>query len=218
MRGGPIRLLLVDDHPVLLQGLAATLRPQDGFEVVATAASVAEAVAAHARCRPALTVLDLRLGEEDGTEVIRIVRRSDPAARFLVLSTFDTEAQVRQAVAAGAAGYLLKTAPPQSLIAALRAVHAGLRFLPAELAAHLEQHAAIWDLTPRERSVLAAAAEGDTNREIAARLGLTEGTVKGYLVGIFTKLGVENRTQAIALAAAKGLIELGGRPGKRDGS
>ncbi len=216
MSAEPIRLLLVDDHPVLLQGLAATLRPQDGFEVVATAASVAEAVAAHARFRPALTVLDLRLGEEDGTEVIRIVRRSDPAARFLVLSTFDTEAQVRQAVEAGAAGYLLKTAPPQSLIAALRAVHAGLRFLPAELAAHLERHAAIWDLTPRERSVLAAAAEGDTNREIAARLGLTEGTVKGYLVGIFSKLGVENRTQAIALAAAKGLIELGGRPGKRD--
>lgn len=133
--------------------------------------------------------------------------KRDPGARFLVLSTFDAEAQVRSAVEAGAAGYLLKTAPPATLIGAIRAVHAGLRFLPAELGARLERHAAIWDLTPRERSVLEAAAQGDGNREIAARLGLTEGTVKGYLVNIFAKLGVESRTQAIAQAIAKGLVD-----------
>jgi two-component system, NarL family, response regulator len=212
MSTAPIRLLLVDDHPMLLQGLAATLRPADGFEVVATAGSVCEAIAAHQRERPQVTVLDLRLGEEDGTEVIRAVRRRDPGARFLVLSTFDAEAQVRGVVEAGAAGYLLKTAPPATLVGAIRAVHAGLRVLPPELAAQLAEHAAIWDLTPRERSVLRAAAEGDTNKEIAVRLGITEGTVKGYLVGIFAKLGVESRTQAIAKAAAKGMVELGGRP------
>lgn len=215
MSAAPIRLLLVDDHPVLLQGLAATLRPADGFLVVAMAGSVREAVAAHERERPDVTVLDLRLGEEDGVEVIRAVRRRDGTARFLALSTFDAEAQVRSVVEAGGAGYLLKTAPPATLAGAIRAVHAGLKVLPQELAVQLEKHAAIWDLTPRERTVLEAAAQGDTNKEIAARLGITEGTVKGYLVGIFAKLGVESRTQAVARAAAKGLLELGAKPGKK---
>lgn len=215
MSGEPIRLLLVDDHPVLLQGLAATLSPEGGFLVVATAGSVREAVEAHLRERPQVTVLDLRLGAEDGVEVIRAVKKREPAARFLVLSTFDAEAQVRSVVEAGAAGYLLKTTPPATLAGAIRAVHAGLKVLPPELAVQLEGHAAIWDLTRRERSVLEAAALGDTNKEIAARLGITEGTVKGYLVGIFAKLGVESRTQAIAKAAAKGLLELGAKPRKK---
>jgi DNA-binding NarL/FixJ family response regulator len=211
----PIRLLLVDDHPVLLQGLAALLAPAEGFLVVATAQTVQQAIAEHQRTRPDLTVLDLRLGREDGIEVLKAVKARDRAARFLVLSTFDTEAEVRSAVDAGAAGYLLKTAPPEILIGALRAVHSGLRVLPPELAARLEGRAAIWELTPRERSVLEAVAQGDGNREIAARLGLTEGTVKGYLVNIFAKLEVESRTQAIAKAAAKGLLDLGGKPGNK---
>jgi DNA-binding NarL/FixJ family response regulator len=215
LSAAPIRLLLVDDHPMLLQGLEATLRPADGFQVVATAGSVAAAVAAHRKERPDVTVLDLRLGEEDGTEVIRAVRGRDPGARFLVLSTFDAEAQVRGVASAGASGYLLKTAPPAALIGAIRAIHSGLRHFPAELAERIAQPAAIWELTPRERSVLEAAAEGDTNKEIAARLGITEGTVKGYLVSIFAKLGAESRTQAIAKAAAKGLLGLGARPAKK---
>lgn len=209
MKGEPIRLLLVDDHPVLLQGLASLLGPAEGFAVVAMAATAREAVAAHRRERPDVTVLDLRLGEEDGIEVVRAVKARDPDARFLVLSTFDSEAAVRGAVAAGAAGYLLKTAPPEQLIGAIRAVHSGLRYLPSGLAALLDRPTAIWELTPRERAVLEAAAHGDANREIARRLAITEGTVKGYLVNIFAKLGVESRTQAIAKAIAKGLVDPG---------
>ena len=204
----PIRLLLVDDHPVLLQGLASLLGPADGFVVVATARTAPEAIAAHAATRPDLTVLDLRLGTHSGVEVLRAVRARDPAARFLVLSTFDADADVRSAVAAGAAGYLLKTAPPEALIGALRAIHAGLKVLPPGLAARLDAHQAIWELTPREQEVLEAAAQGNANKEIAKKLAITEGTVKGYLVSIFAKLDASSRTQAIAKAIAKGLVDL----------
>lgn len=207
----PIRLLLVDDHPVLLQGLASVFAPSDGFLVVATAQTVGAALAAHAEKNPDVTVLDLRLGEENGLDVLRAVKERQPTARFLVLSTFDADADVRSAVEAGAAGYLLKTAPPEALIGAIRAIHSGLRVLPDELTARLAEHAAIWNLTPRERDVLEAAAQGDGNRDIAKKLAITEGTVKGYLVSIFAKLGARSRTQAIAQALAKGLVDLGRR-------
>lgn len=211
----PIRVLLVDDHPVLLKGLASMLEPADGFAVVGLAQTAREAIELHQREQPDVTVLDLRLGTEDGIEVLRTVRAGQPSARFLVLSTFDSEADVRSAVEAGAVGYLLKTSPPETVIGAIRAIHAGLRVLSPEMIASLDGHSPIWDLTPRERAVLEEAAQGAANKAIATKLTITEATVKGHLVNIFAKLGAESRTQAIAKALAKGLLDLG-RRSRRD--
>jgi two-component system NarL family response regulator len=206
----PLRVLLADDHPVVLEGLAALLAGA-GMAVVATARTGEEAVALHARHRPDVTLLDLRMPAGGGVEAIRRIRAADPSARLLVLTTFDTDEEVFRAVEAGAAGYLLKTAPPEELTRAIADVAAGRRVIPPAIAARLADRVAGSELTPRELEVLAAVARGEGNREIARRLAITEGTVKGHVSNVLDKLGVRSRTQAVTAALARGLVRLGRR-------
>ena len=215
MSGAPLRLLLADDHAVVLEGLAALLGAMGGFEIVGKASDAAEAVALHARLRPDVAILDLRMGGTHGIDAIRDIRRTAPHARILVLTTFDTEEEVFGALQAGAAGYLLKSASPQALAAAIRDVAAGLRALPPAVAARLAERVAASDLTPRELEVLAGAARGERNRDIARRLGVTVGTVKGHLYNVFDKLGVKSRTQAVVEALARGLVSGADTPPRR---
>lgn len=207
----PIRLLLVDDHPVVLEGLAALLDGEGNLSVVATARTAEQALALFEAHRPDVTVLDLRLGDDDGVDVLRRIRAKDPRARVLVLSTFDTDQDVHGAVEAGAAGYLLKTAPPEVLIDAIRRVASGLRVLPQELVERLESRLEISQLTAREQEVLEQVVSGAGNREVAERLTIREATVKEHLSHIYAKLGVTSRTQAISEALSRGLVRLSRR-------
>jgi DNA-binding NarL/FixJ family response regulator len=206
-----VRLLLVDDHPVVLEGLAALLDAEPGLRVVATAGDTLQALALFVRERPDVTVLDLRLGDDDGIALLHRLRAAEPRARVLVLSTFDADQDVRSAIGAGAAGYLLKTAPPAALIDAIRRVATGLRVLPRDLAERLRDHLPVSDLTPREHAVLGHVAGGASNREVAERLAIREATVKEHLSHVFAKLGVASRTQAIAEALRRGLVRLSHR-------
>jgi DNA-binding NarL/FixJ family response regulator len=205
----PIRVLVADDHPVVLEGLAAILRAEEGVEVAATAGGGEEAIALYARERPDVVLLDLRMPDRDGLEVIAALRGADPGARILVLTSFDDDEDVYRALAAGAAGYLLKDAPPAELVRALTTVAAGGRAIPPAVAARLADRLGVSELTPRELEVLAAMARGDGNREIARRLKIGEGTVKGHVSNVLSKLGVETRTQAVAAALSRGLVRLG---------
>ncbi|WP_019630545.1 response regulator [Actinomadura atramentaria] len=204
----PVRLLLVDDHPVVRTGIRAMLSDQPDFSLVGEAATGEEAVAAAARLRPDVVLMDLRLGAGmNGSEATRRITAGTDA-RVLVLTTFDTDADIVAALAAGATGYLLKDAPPAELFAAVRAAAAGSSALAPSVAARLvgRVRAPAATLTPRELEVLGLVAEGLSNREVGRRLFLSETTIKTHLVHIYGKLGVESRTAAVAAAVRRGLI------------
>jgi DNA-binding NarL/FixJ family response regulator len=201
-----IRLLLVDDHPVILQGLQAICALQDDLDVVATASSGAAAVAAHARVDPDVTVIDLSLADMTGADIMRAIATRRPAARFVALSVLRGEEDIHRALAAGADAYVYKTAPPEELVAAIRAVHAGRRYLPRDVAARLAQRQAGMELTEREREILELIATGRSNAAIGAALGVDVGTVKSHVHRILGKLGVASRAEAIAAAIRRGLV------------
>jgi DNA-binding NarL/FixJ family response regulator len=203
-----IRVLVVDDHPIVRQGLVAYLSSRDDIEVVGEAADGHGGVAAAARLRPDVVLLDLVMPRMDGVEATRRLHELVPQARVLVLTSFSAEDQVVEAVRAGAAGYLLKDVEPADIAAAIGAVHRGDAFLHPEAAAHVVaavhhdgQPSALAHLTPRERDVLALIGQGRSNREIAAELTVTEKTVKTHVSNILRKLGVRDRTQAALIAA-----------------
>jgi len=203
-----IRVLVVDDHPIVRQGLVAYLGSRDDITVVGEAADGHGAIAAAARLRPDVVLLDLVMPRMDGVEATRRLRELVPDARVLVLTSFAAEDQVVDAVRAGAAGYLLKDVEPADISAAIRAVHRGDAYLHPEAAAHViaavhqDGHAATLEqLTPRERDVLALIGEGRSNREIARDLTVAEKTVKTHVSSILRKLGVRDRTQAALIAA-----------------
>jgi two-component system NarL family response regulator len=209
MADAKIRVLIVDDHRVVRVGLRAIIDAEADMEVVAEAGDGPAALAAYAEHKPDITLLDLRLPGMTGAELIRALRKSDPEAKIIVLTSYDADEDVYRAVQAGARGYLLKgTLPDGVLEAAIRKVNQGQRLLAPEAAARLADRLTSPSLTPREVAVLELVAKGKSNKEIGVVLSLAEGTVKTHLKRIFEKLGVSDRTEAALLAVQRGIVTL----------
>lgn len=208
----PVRLLIVDDHPVVRDGLRGMFAGEEGFEVVAEATNGADAVARAQAYEPDVVLMDLRMPEMDGVSAIRKMTELGIRARVLVLTTFDTDSDVLPAVEAGATGYMLKDAPRDELLRAVRSAAAGEAVLSPTVAARLldqVRQPAKETVSQRELEVLQLVASGATNREVAERLFVSEATVKTHLLHIYTKLGVNDRAAAVGAAFEKGLLTPG---------
>ncbi len=203
-----IRILVVDDHPVVRDGLRLIIETQPQMKVVAEAGSGAAALAAYDAHRPDVVLMDLRLPDMSGARAAEALRQVHPQARVIILTSFGHEADVRAALKAGVRAYLRKDVDRGVLLDAIRTVHAGGRHLPAEIRESLEQHAPASDLTRREIEVLSHIAAGLTNKAIGALLSISEDTVKLHVKNLFGKLGVNDRAQAVAVAARRGIIRL----------
>jgi DNA-binding NarL/FixJ family response regulator len=209
--GAPIRIVLADDHPVVRDGLRGMLASEDGFEVVGEAASGAEAVAVCARERPDVVLMDLQMPEMDGATATAEITARFPGTRVLVLTTYDTDADILRAVEAGATGYLLKDTPRERLFPAIQAAARGETVLAPAVATRLVsrmRRPATEALTSREVEVLELVARGSSNADIAAALFISEATVKTHLLHTFAKLGVDDRTAAVVAALERGIIAL----------
>jgi DNA-binding NarL/FixJ family response regulator len=201
-------ILVVDDHPILRLGVAAIINAQHDMKVCAHAGTGEEAVDMFKKHRPEITLMDLRLPRMTGLEALRIIRRLDPHAKTIVLTTYEGDEDIHQAIAAGAQGYLIKGMSHETLVDALRKVKSGMRFLPPPVMRRLEDRTPNSDLSPREREVLSLMAQGKTNKEIASDLGITEATVKCHVSVILLRLDVTDRTQAVITALQRGLEHL----------
>jgi DNA-binding NarL/FixJ family response regulator len=201
-------VLSVDDHPLLRQGIGALVGAQPDMELVAQAATGQEGLREFRAHEPDVTLLDLRLPDMGGVEVLRAIRAEFPEARVVVLTTFEGDIEMQRALEAGARGYLLKTMPPGELVDAIRQVHAGRKRIPAAVAAELAEHLADEPLTPREVEVLRQIAGGNRNRDIGERLFISEETVKVHVKHVMEKLGASDRTEAVAIAIRRGIIHL----------
>lgn len=203
-----IRVLAVDDHPLLLKGIATLLEGEEDMELVGEASNGLEALNIYRKLQPDITLMDLQMPEMGGIDVIGAIRGEFPEARIIVLTTHPGDVQVSRALKAGARGYLLKGMLWKELLETIRAVHAGQKRLSAEAAAGIAEHATDCTLTPRELDVLRLVAAGKANKEIGARLELTEGTVKSHVKSILDKLGASDRTHAVTTALKRGIIDL----------
>jgi DNA-binding NarL/FixJ family response regulator len=211
-RGLPVRLLIVDDHPVVRDGLRGMFEGEEGFEVVAEATNGADAISKARAHDPDVVLMDLRMPEMDGVSAIRQMTDLGIPARVLVLTTFDTDSDVLPAIEAGATGYLLKDAPRDELLRAVRSAAAGEAVLSPSVAARLldqVRQPAKETVSQRELEVLQLIASGATNREVAERLFVSEATVKTHLLHIYAKLGVNDRAGAVGAAFEKGLLTPG---------
>ncbi|MCH8206136.1 MAG: response regulator transcription factor [Chloroflexi bacterium] len=209
----PIRILVADDHPVLLDGLVAVLSTQPDFKVVGEAGGGMEAVQKVAELRPHVVLLDLEMPEVDGVEALRRMRDRDPDVRVIVFTAFDTDDRIMAAVQAGAQGYILKGGPREQVFDAVRVVNAGGSLLQPLVASKLLRRVSATQdsttsLTPRELEVLGLLATGLQNKEIADRLGIAVRTAKFHVGSVMRKLDAGNRTEAVANAVHRGLIEL----------
>lgn len=205
---GRIRVLSVDDHHLLREGIATIMSHQPDMVLVAQAASGKEAIQQYREHRPDVTLMDLRLPDISGIDALIAIRSEFPEARIIMLTTFEGDVEIQRALEAGAKGYLLKNMPPSELVQVIRHVHAGKKRLPPELAAQLAEHMSDESLTAREVEVLKYVANGNRNRDIAQQLFISEETVKVHVKHIMEKLGAKDRTQAIAIAVRRGIIEL----------
>jgi DNA-binding NarL/FixJ family response regulator len=215
MTAEPIRVLVVEDHHVVRQGLVALLSVADGLEVVGQAADGVEAITQFRKHQPAITLIDLRLPRLSGVEVIERIRMESPGARFIVLTTYDGDEDIYRALQAGARSYLLKGMTSEELIAAIRTVHAGRQHIPAAVAQRLAERVGTEELTQREFDVLEQIVHGKSNKEIAAELLISEATVKTHINSLLSKLGVSDRTQAATAAIQRGIIPLESLPRQR---
>ena len=204
----PIRVVLADDHPVVRDGLAAMINQQPDMKVVGEAGDGDEAIALYEQYRPDVMVLDLRMPKRDGLSVVQQVLATHPKACLLVMTTYDGDEDIFQCLSHGARGYLLKDAPRQEILAAIRTVSEDRPYTSSTVAAKALQRMAKPSLTQRELDVLQQLAEGRSNKDIARRLSITEGTAKTHVKSILTKLDAISRTEAVAVAHKRGMIRL----------
>ena len=203
-----IRILAVDDHPVLRQGIAALIADEADMTLVAEATNGREAIHQFRAHHPDVTLMDLQMPEMNGLDAMIAIRGEFPDARIIVLTTYTGDVQARRALQAGARAYLLKNSLHKELLDTIRAVHAGRKNLSPEVSYDLAEHAAEDTLSPLEVRVLRLIAEGNSNKEIAARLSVTEDSVKGHVRNILSKLGANDRTHAAMIGVKRGIIEL----------
>jgi DNA-binding NarL/FixJ family response regulator len=203
-----IRVLSVDDHPLLRGGIAALIGNQTDMEVVAEACNGREALEQFRKHRPDITLMDLQMPQMSGIDAISAIRGEFPEARIVILTTHAGDVQVSRALKAGARAYLLKGSLRNELLETIRAVHAGQRRVSSEVAAEIAEHSTDNALTPREIDVLRLVAKGNANKEIAAQLSLTEETVKSHIRNILAKLEANDRTHAVAIGVKRGIIDL----------
>ncbi|HUO27680.1 MAG TPA: response regulator transcription factor [Bryobacteraceae bacterium] len=203
-----IRVLSVDDHPVVREGIAALMARQSDMELIAEASNGREAIEQFRMHHPDVTLMDLQMPEMGGIDALSAIRGEFPDARIIVLTSYAGDIQVSRALKAGARAYLLKDMLRKELLETIRAVHAGQKRVSSEVAAEIAEHATDEILTPRETDVLRLIAGGKANKEIAAQLGLTEQTVKSHVKNILGKLGANDRTHAVTTALKRGIIDL----------
>jgi DNA-binding NarL/FixJ family response regulator len=209
MSGIPrIRILTVDDHPLLREGIAAVIEGQPDMTLVAEATNGHEAIESFREHRPDVALMDLRMPDMNGIEAIRAIRTEFPTARIIVLTTYAGDVQALGALKAGASGYLLKSMLRKDLLDTIRTVHAGKRRIPPEIASEIAEHAADDALTEREIDVLRRVGSGNSNKQIAVQLAISEGTVKAHMKSILPKLGAHDRTHAVMIAVKRGILDV----------
>ena len=205
---GRIRILTVDDHPLLREGVASMINAEPDMQLVAEADSGAEAIKQFRLHRPDVTLMDLQMPGMNGVDAIRAIRDEFDEARIIVLTTYTGDVQVLQALKAGAAGYLLKSALRTELLNAIRAVHIGQRHVSASIASEIAQHVGEAALSERELEVLRKVAAGNSNKQVAAQLGISEDTAKAHMKNILSKLNANDRTHAVTIAVKRGIIDI----------
>jgi len=203
-----IRILVVDDHPLLSEGLTTVIQNQHDMLPVGQASSGREAIDRFDECRPDVTLMDLRLPDMSGIDAMIAIRSKYTRAHFIILTTFAGDAEIQRALEAGARAYVLKTVPPAELVDIIRQVHGGKKRIPSEIATSLAEHYSDEQLTPREVDVLGQLAGGNRNRDIAEKLFIAEETVKAHLKHIMEKLYANDRTQAVSIGVLRGIIQL----------
>jgi len=203
-----IRVFSVDDHPLLREGIAALVNNQPDMTLVAEASTGSEALERFKQHLPDVTLMDLRLPDTSGIDILIAIRTEFPEARIIMLTTFEGDVEIHRALQAGARGYVLKNMPPSQLLDVIRQVHAGKKRIPPEIASQLAEHMSDESLTEREVEVLRQVADGNRNRDIAKNLFISEETVKVHIKHIMEKLGATDRTQAVAIGVRRGIIQL----------
>jgi two-component system, NarL family, response regulator len=203
-----VKVLVVDDHPLMRLGVSTMIDAQQDMKVVAQAGTGEDAIELYRQHKPDVTLMDLRLPGISGVEAIRVIREGNPRARFVVLTTYGGDEDIHRALAAGAQGYLIKGMSNEALLEALRRVHGGARFLPPPVARNLAARTPDSELSPREREVLSLVTNGKSNREIGELLDITEATVKCHVSVILRRLDVSDRTQAVVVALQRGIVHI----------
>lgn len=203
-----IRVLSVDDHPLVREGIAALINNQAGMQLAAQGSTGKEAIQLFREHRPDVVLLDVRLPDMNGIDAMITIRSEFPEARIIIVTSSEGDVEMQRALEGGASGYIVKSMPPQVLLEAIRKVHSGKKAIPAEVAARLADHYSDEGLTTREIEILQQVAEGNRNRDIAEKLFISEGTVKVHIQHIMAKLGANDRTQAITIAVRRGIIHL----------